>query len=61
VLVLVTPGDGGKQRCEVLTAAEVDEDERMVAWLHGGSPSMCPHKVLIWHGLCRVFVWGDLV
>jgi len=61
VLVLVTPGDGGKQRCEVLTAAQVDEDEKMVAWLHGGSPSMCPHKVLSCPGLCRVFVWGVLV
>ena len=61
VLVLVTPGDGGTQRCEVLTAAQVDEDEQMVAWLHSGSPSMSPEKVLSCPGLCRVFVWCVLV
>ena len=61
VLVLVTPADGGTQRCEVLTARQVQEDEQMVAWLHSGSPSMSPEKVLSCPGLCRVFVWGVLV
>jgi len=61
VLVLVTPADGGTQRCEVLTARQVQEDEQMVAWLHSGSPSMSPEKVLSCPGLCRVFVWCVLV
>jgi len=61
VLVLVTPADGGTQRCEVLTARQVQEDEQMVAWLHSGSPSMSPEKVLSCPGLCRVCVWGVLV
>ena len=61
VLVLVTPGDGGTQRCEVFTARQVQEDEQMVAWLHSGSPSMSPEKVLSCPGLCRVFVWVVLV
>jgi len=46
VLVLVTPGDGGTQRCEVLTAKQVQEDQHMVAWLHSGCPTMDPRKVL---------------
>jgi len=61
VLVLVTPADGGTQRCEVLTARQVQEDEQMVAWLHSGCPSMSPQKVLSCLGLCRVFVWCVLV
>jgi len=61
VLVLVTPADGGTQRCEVLTARQVQEDEQMVAWLHSGWPSMSPHKVLSCAGLCCVFVLCVLV
>ena len=57
VLVLVTPGDGGTQRCEVLTARQVQEDQQMVAWLHSGWPSMDPQKVLSCAWPCCVCVW----
>ena len=46
VLVLLTPGDGGTQRCEVLTGKQVQENQHMVAWLHSGCPTMDPRKVL---------------
>jgi len=51
VLVLLTPGDGGPQRSEVLTGKQVQEKEHMVAWLHSGCPTMDPRKVLCC--LCR--------
>jgi len=46
VLVLLTPGNGGPQRSEVLTGKQVQENEHMVAWLHSGCPTMDPRKVL---------------
>ena len=58
VLVLVTPADGGTQRCEVLTARQVQEEEQMVAWLHSGWPSMDPQKVLSFAWPCCVCVVG---
>ena len=58
VLVLVTPGDGGTQRCEVLTAKQVQEDQHMVSWLHSGCPTMDPEKVLSCVCPCCVCVVG---
>jgi len=47
----------GTQRCEVLTARQVQEDQQMVAWLHSGWPSMDPQKVLSCAWPCCVCVW----
>ena len=45
VLVLLTPADGGSQRCEVLTGKQFCKRQYMVAWLHSGRPTMDPRKV----------------
>ena len=45
VLVLLTPGDGGSQRSEVLTGKQLQPDQHMVAWLHSGRPTIDPRKV----------------
>ena len=46
VLVLLTPRDGGAQRFEVLTGAQVRHDGFQVAWHHSGRPTIDPRKVL---------------
>ena len=46
VLVLLTPRDGGAQRFEVLTGAQVRHDGFQVAWHHSGRPTIHPRKVL---------------
>ena len=46
VLVLLTPRDGGAQRFEVLTGAQVRHDGFQVAWHHSGCPTIDPRKVL---------------
>jgi len=47
VLVLLTPADGGAQRCEVLTGKQLCKRQYMVAWLHSGHPTMDARKVHI--------------
>jgi len=51
VLVLLTPADGGAQRCEVLTAKQLCKKQHMVAWLHSGHPTMDVRQV--YDHLCR--------
>ena len=51
VLVLLTPGDGGAQRSEVLTGKQLQQNEHMVAWHHSGCPTIDPRKVLYF--VCR--------
>ena len=46
VLVLLTPRDGGAQRFEVVTGAQVRHDGFQVAWHHSGRPTIHPRKVL---------------
>jgi len=45
VLVLLTPADGGAQRCEVLTGKQLCKKQHMVAWLHSGHPTMDARQV----------------
>ena len=51
VLVLLTPGDGGAQRSEVLTGKQLQQNQHMVAWHHSGCPTIDPRKVLCF--VCR--------
>ena len=44
-LVLVTPADGGAQRCEVLTAKQLGKQLHRVAWRHSGHPTMDARQV----------------
>ena len=45
VLVLLTPADGGAQRCEVLTAKQLCKQQYTVAWRHSGHPTMDARQV----------------